>query len=482
MISRLRSWYNANKYEILKTALLGACFVFIVATFSILKPFKNPVFFTTVGKDWQPFTRWVEIPFLIICMIIYSKLVDKLRRYKILTIFLLAFAAINLVFAYFFMHPVYGLSNTVTSPYRILGWAFYFYLDQYQSFVIGAFWSFTHSISSPSSAEKQYGFVVAASKVAGVVTPLLGAQWLGQSENFNNTDSIGIMVIATSILLFLGALTILILKKKIPGYKLHGYEAAYQFEKTKSKLELVYDEKEELSIKKEIGFFKKTAHKVKHSLHGTWEGISLMISEPYVFGIFILVFGYEVTSSILDYRMNLLISLAKDNRVVDMSQYQLYYTAAFQGLGLLFALFGTTTLPKLLGLKKCLLIPPITIVGLAAALLIINPTLSLFFIIMVILRAINYGFNQPIREMLYIPTVKDIKYKSKAWIDSMGRSLSKLTGSTVNIVSKGPIAYPIIIVVAGICGLVANFVGNKYAKTIKSNDVIGSDLEKEALK
>ncbi|HBS48096.1 TPA: hypothetical protein DEO28_03365 [Candidatus Dependentiae bacterium] len=480
MLHKLKLWYQTNRYEILKTTLLSICYIFIIGTFSILKPLKNPIFFATVGKYWQPYIRWAEIPFLIISIVAYSKLVDSLRRYKILTMFLFSYAAINFVFAYFFMHPVYGLSNTVTSPCRILGWAFYFYLDQYQAFVVGAFWSFTNSISSPDSAKKGYGFLITGSNIAGVLTPLFGAHWLGQTENFNSTDSISMLIITTSIFLILGALTILLLKKKIPGYKLHGYEAAYQFEKAKSKEEHKQDIIEEHLIDKEICFAKKMYHKAKHFMRGSWEGISLMISEPYVFGIFIMVFGYELTSAVLDYRMNCLISLAKNNRVVDMTHFNFYYTAAFQGLGLLFALFGTTTLPKLLGVKRCLLIPPLVTIGLAVAALFINSSLILFFVIMVILRALNYGFNMPIREMLYIPTVKDIKYKSKAWIDSMGRSFSKLSGSTINIVSQGPIAYPIIITLALVWGFVAKMVGEKYKNTIDADEVIGSQLEKDA--
>ena len=57
------------------------------------------------------------------------------------------------------------------------------------------------------------------------------------------------------------------------------------------------------------------------------------------------------------------------------------------------------------------------------------PTAQMLLIILVVLRAANYGLNHPIREVLYIPTTKEIKFKCKAWSDAFGTRLAKGTSS-----------------------------------------------------
>jgi AAA family ATP:ADP antiporter len=101
---------------------------------------------------------------------------------------------------------------------------------------------------------------------------------------------------------------------------------------------------------------------------------------------------------------------------------------------------------------------------------------------MVILRALHYGFNSPIREILYIPTVKDIKFKSKAWIDSFGRTFSKSSGSTVNIltiVQQTVFGFSIetfaTFSITFVWFFISLLIGKKYNTTILNNDVIGTN-------
>ncbi len=474
MKSQLKSIFapllEANKYDRLKLLLLSGCYAMIIGSYSILKPIKNPVFFNIVGKEWQPFSRFFSIPFLILGILIYSKLVDRLRRYQVLIFFLSFYAITNLIFAYILQHPVYGLHNTNLSCWRFLGWTFYFYLDLYHGFVLSAFWAFTHSINSPEAAKKSYGIMVAFSKIGGIATPLLAAAWLRGHSNYL---SISILITVTTFLLSAAILMILQIKRKVPGYLLHGYEAAYQLEKERGKIAQKVEKKEkELLERKEINYSQYFFNKIKSNFNSVFGGIKLMIMEPYVFGIFLTVFSYEAISAMLDYQMNIMISVAKQNNVVSMSSFILYYTATFQGLGLILALFGTAFLLKHLDVKICLLVMPIATILLAGGLMLF-PSLTTIFIVMVILRALQYGFNYPTREILYIPTVKDIKFKSKAWIDSFGRGFSKLSGSTCNIFFQTTGSFNVTLILSSMWIFVAMLVGKKYTQTVAANEVIG---------
>jgi len=424
----------------------------IVGAYSILKPLKNPVFFGVVGKYYQPYTRFLSIPFLIFGMMFYSMLVDRMRRYQVLSFFTSAYAIIMFAFAYRLYHPVWGLSNTATDKYRVIGWFFYLALDFYQGFVLGSFWAFSNSISTPNSAKRNYGFLVACSKVAGIITPTISGIFLSRAGN-SDIGTMCILIATSGALLSLATFFVLYLKKAIPGHYLHGYEAVYKLEKSKEK---------------------KSKEKT-----GVLEGIRLMATHSYVFGIFILVFCVEAMSAILEYNVNISISEAYNNSVSSMGTFWFAYTAAFQFLGLFFALFGVSFLLKHLDVRFCLTILPIATIGLMTT-LFFYPTLSVIVVALVVIRALHYGFNYPVQEILYIPTTKDIKFKAQAWIKSFGRTISKTSGATVNIFSQGGAPGTSIIIGSifslglGVVWLfTALGVGKKYIKTVKENEVIG---------
>ena len=50
---------------------------------------------------------------------------------------------------------------------------------------------------------------------------------------------------------------------------------------------------------------------------------------------------------------------------------------------------------------------------------------------MVVIKGVGYAVNNPTKEMTYIPTSKDAKFKSKGWIDTFGGRFSKAGGARV---------------------------------------------------
>lgn len=457
LVRRLsKSELQTEQDDALKLIILALTNFFIIGSYSILRSLKTSIFLGLVGKEYAPHTRIITILLLIPTMILYAKLVDRLKRYQLVYFFLGVYGILCIVFAYFLNHSVYGLHNTLTSPWRLLGWSFEIFMDLYQALIVGTFWSFVNSVSTPSFANGNYGFIVAAARVGGILTPFLSLLLL-EKARFNSWTSIPLLIIISAFLLLGAAFCIYYLTKKVSPGHLHGYQAAYDADK---KIERSSD--------------KPTV----------WEGIKLMLTEPYVLGIFAMVYGFEIINVIFDYQMQVLMSIEHNNEILAMSTFMLFYTGTFQTLSLLLALFGTSTLPKKIGIQKCLLIMPITVALLTFCLLSL-PKLSTIFIVCVIMRAVHYGFNQPIREILYIPTVKDIQFKSKAWIDSFGRSFSKTSGSVVNmatIASSVPYVALLIqssfsLVIAFIWAFAAFMVGKKYQTTIENNEVIGKNLK-----
>ncbi len=441
-----------ESYDKTKLIYLAATFFFIIGSYSILRSLKTSIFLGLVGKEYQPIAKILAIVIMFPVMFGYSKLVDRLKRHQLVYCFLGLYAIIGLISAYCIYDPTIGLRNTITSPYRIFGWLFEIFMDLYQAMIVSTFWGFVNTISTPRFASAHYGSIVAGSRVGGMLTTTLSLILLEYSS-LEGWHSIPLLILVASFFLAGAAFCIYKITTKVPHKYLHGYEAAYQAAK-------------------------KDAQTAQHP--GVLEGLKLMVTEPYVLGIFTLAYSFEIINIIFDYQMAVLMSIEKNNEILAMSSFMLMYTLTFQALSFVFALFGTAKLLKKIGIQKCLMIMPIGVIALTAGVLA-YPQLWTIFVLMVIMRSLHYGFNQPIREILFIPTVKDIQFKSKAWIDSFGRTLSKTSGSALNMLTiGGSTPYVWLLMqssfsfgISLVWIFVAFFVGKKYVQTITNNEVIG---------
>ena len=447
LVGRISRYLDIDTYDSLKIVFSAATFFCIIGSYSILRSLKTSIFLGFVGREYEPIAKMLAIIIAIPVMFLYAKIIDAFKRHHIVYCFLGFYVVLGLFFAYCFAHPTYGIANTQTSPTRIVGWMFEIAMDLFQALIVGTFWSFINSISTPSFASKGYGPIVAASRLGGILTPVLSLLML-ENSNLSHAFTIPFLTVVASLLLVGAMFCIYHIKYSVPEKYLLGYETT-------------------------------TSHDDPKGTPGIFEGLRLMLTEPYVLGIFGLVFSYEVINIIFDYQMHVLMSIETNNQVGAMSSFMMLYTGTFQALSLLFALFGTSKLLRTFGVKRCLLFMPILVIGLAL-LPVFYPKLLTIFFVMVVLRAFNYGFNHPLRVILFIPTIKDIQFKSKAWIESFGRTLSKSTGSSLNYVAIKFSPYVCLlmesafsITLAVVWLMVAIAIGKQYVKTIASSSVIG---------
>jgi len=474
----LKGLFNIDKQDRVKTFLLTAAFFLVIASYTLVKELKDSIFIEIVGKDYFATAKIVSMFVLIPAILLYAYLVDNMRRYKLLCAYSIAYGIFGLLFAYFLGDSSIGIANTVASKYRIIGWLFYFFIEGYSPFVVSLFWAFANSVNSPKSASKSYAFMVAGSKLGGTLSA--GMAWylfscsIPSVMNLSHTAKHQIILTISASLLLLVPILIYFLIKKVPGRYLHGYEAAYKVEKSKAK-----DSKlEEKSI------IKKESSKSKKPKPGLFQGLYLLIKYPYVMGIFGMIFFYEIVNVILSYHR---IMLAKDfsSNISGLSCILFEQIFWVHLVGFMISFFGTNALLRIFGERKTLLFIP-----LASGVLIFGfiymRSLSFAIVVFTCLRAINYAISYPVRESLYVPTVKDIKFKSKAWIDAFGTKFAKTIGGFSNVlfnfVMANGSAIMLFWVQISIFGtivaawtLTAYLLGVKFNKVIAKNQVIGAD-------
>lgn len=413
IVEKLSNMWGIKKEFILKVSYLTLTFLFMSACLVIWRPLKLAVFSKMVGAYLVPDAKLYSLCILIPLILLYSKLVDWLRRHQLLYCFMLFHGLGGIIFALLLAHPVYGLANTEVSSSRLTGWAFYFFMESFDAFFATVFWSFADSINNPKDAKNYYGIFVSGSKVGGILAAGFLYLTLSKSSEMQQLFLLPGALFIGSCMLLIAALCIYFLVKQVSDNYMHGYEIAYQHEKHKE----------------------REHHSFWQSIKGSTDGLFLIIKNPYVLGIFSLVLFYEIMIVMIEYRVAVNAD-ASHTTVGGLTAFYALYYLIMNVIGLIVSLFGTTPLLRFFGIRTSLFAFPLMCLGLLLVTLIF-PTEGLIFALYVGLRAFNYALNHPTREVLYIPTVKDIKFKAKTWTDAFGSRIAKSCGSIINVSFKG---------------------------------------------
>lgn len=452
--------FESNKYEKLKVVFLSLVFFAIIAGYTLAKELKDSIFIAVVGKDFVPIAKLISLIVLVPAILFYSRLVDKVNRYQLLGYYSAFFGIVGLLFTFFIGHPTIGIANTNASAARLFGWLFYFFVEGYSPFVVSVFWAFANSVTSPEEGKRNYGFMVSVSKFGGALSAGCAWKLFEYSEGFKDTLSgVGLhqaVLGVSSLMLVTVPFILILLTRKIPSKYLHGYEAAYQLEKQQS-----------------------AESKQENKRDGMFAGLYMLLQYPYVLGIFGMVFFYEIVTTIIGF-LRLTIGHAHASDISGLSAFLFKTVFITHVVGTLISFFGTSALLTRLGERICLLLIPV-LSGIMLLYFMLDGSPMALIHIYAALKAINYGFSWPVRESLYIPTVKDIKFKSKSWIDAFGSKIARAGGSTFNsfVALLGPSMFLpahafLFATVVGVWFLTAFFVGRRFEQAIENNEVIGA--------
>ena len=376
---------------------------------------------------------------------------------------------------FFIGHPTIGIANTDQSPYRLFGWFFYFIVEGFTPFVVSVFWSFVNSITKQKEARSNYGFLVGGSKIGGIVSAgfswaLLGSTALPIIGKFSGVAKHQLILFFVTGFLSAIPFVVRFLMRNVAGHHLHGCEAVYKVEKKRKK-----------EGKANTGVF---------------AGLKMFIKYPYVLGIFGMVFFYEILATVLSF-LRLHVAELGASSVSDFSSFLFKWVFVMQVIGLVFSVVGTTAIMKRFSQKVSLLLIPL-FMALGSILFFggyylffsgFHKSLFMINVIMIgyaITKTTHYAFSYPVREQLYIPTLKEIKFKSKAWIDAFGQKFAKTSGSTVNMVAASlssalflPFLSGFFAVCIGLWFVVALLLGIRYERAVSANEVIGVNGDNE---
>jgi len=459
LLKRMGLTLDLNKRDLFKIFLLSLAFFCVIGAYTILKELKDILFTQFVGSGAMGDVKFISMFMLIPATLLYAKLVDSMSRFKLLCLYSGIYGIVGLIIAYYLADPTIGLPNTVASYDRWFGWFIYLFYEGAVPFVVSLFWSFSNSVTSPETAKKGYPLMIAGSKLGGMCTA--GLAWMlltptgiigniGLSDVFIHQLLLGL----ASIMLCTAPIIVYWLLKLGNEQNLHGYEAVYKVEK-----------KEEEDGTDQTGM-----------LSGLW----IMFQQPYILAIFAMIFFYEMLNVVISVQRLVILKSAAES-FSDFSGAMFEQRFIIHFIGFFVSFFGTRVLLKMLGERACLLLNPIFI-GILLIYFMMAYDKQAVLIVYTGLGVLNYAFASPLRESLYIPTVKDIKYKSKSWIDSFGMKISKTCSSafikSAKNVMPGTMMFNVVYIsffstVIALWILVAWWLGRRYCKAIENNEVIG---------
>lgn len=444
-------WGDLSKKELKKFSMLSCIITLILGNYWMLRVLKNPIFNDLVGMEYQPYAKMFSIVVVALIILIYSKLIDLFDKKTLFDIICAFYGIILFFICVVTLYPENFLISSSSKifpmiswiPGKLIGWISYFTFESYSLLMI-LFWSFVASITKPESAKKGYAMIITCTQVGTISGPALVTHYATK--------------IGSPLLVGLGAILVLLVPLLVRLY-------------------MVVIPKEDIPA-----IATADANTAKT---GFFAGVKLIVTNPYVMGILVVSTIYEIIATILEFQMNMIAKEVFTSRDA-FAAFTGKYGMSINSLAMVFALLGTSFFMRRFGLRFCLLAYPVAIGVVLLILLGFNfigashvETMWALFGSMVAVKGFSYALNNPTKEVMYIPTTKDIRFKAKGWIESFGGRTAKGTGAVVtsafakNLPELLLCGTLISLGVVGVWIFVANLLGKKFNKLQASNTIIG---------
>jgi AAA family ATP:ADP antiporter len=429
-------WGDLTASEAKRFGLLSLALMFTIGPYWMLRGVREAIFIDFVGVRWQPWGKILSFLLIIPIVLLYSKLVDYVRKEKLFYVIYPIYISAFSIFAFFVAYPEYS-PQIQSIPGNIVGWFSYVVFESFGIFAAALFWSFVATQTTTDLAKRGYGMIISITQIGTILGTFFVSQY---------SQKLGLPTI-----IMISAAGIAIVPFIIRLFVMHHSDKR----------------------KERPGFFRTTKQKT-----GFFEGLRLLIREPYLLGVFVISTGYEIVGAMLEFQMNIFAHEIYPTKEL-FTEFYARYGMYTNGLTLLFALFGTSFFLRKFGLRICLLLFPVA-TGIIICSNRLFSVLPVVFVSMVVLKGLSYALNNPAKEILYIPATRDVKFKAKSWIDVFGIKSMKVSGAGLNAIFRHlppvqTIAYttPILLCLVVGWAFVARLVSVKHHNLVEKNKIIG---------
>jgi ATP:ADP antiporter, AAA family len=349
---------------------LGFIFFFVVlAGYYVIRPVRDNIGATQFENLWWMFT--VVLVTMIGANALFSMIVARMSRRRFIPIAYRFFILNLLIFFVLmqFMPP---------GKQRWVDGCFFVWVSVFNLFATAVFWGFMTDIFTSEQGKRLFGFIAVGGSLGGILGPII-------TTSLVHHVSTGVLLLICAGMLEIAAQSV----RFFPSdFRRHDSKSA-----------------EDENAEKPIG-------------GKFWDGVTNICKSPYLFGLFLFILLYTLTSTWAYFQQA---ELTKTG-FVDRAARTAFFARldlSVNTLTLLLQIFLTGRLMKFLGVTVTLLFMPVlSLFGFAA--MGLAPVLTVLAVFQVARRASTFAFMRPAREVLFTVLRREDKYKAKSFIDTFG--------------------------------------------------------------
>jgi AAA family ATP:ADP antiporter len=349
---------------------LGFIFFFVVlAGYYVIRPVRDNIGANFSENLWWMFT--VVLVTMIVANALFSAIVARMSRRRFIPIAYRFFAA-NLVIFFVLMQFV---------PRGKQPWidgCFFVWVSVFNLFATAVFWGFMTDLFTSEQGKRLFGFIAVGGSLGGILGPII--------------TTVLVRRVSTGVLLLICAAML-----EIAAQIVRFFPSEFRRHDSQSG--------EQAGAEKPIG-------------GKFWDGVTHICKSPYLFGLFVFILLYTLTSTWADFQQAELTKagfLDKAARTAFFAKLDL----SVNTLTLVLQIFATGRLMKFFGVTVTLLFMPVlSLFGFAA--MGVAPVLTVLAVFQVARRASTFAFIRPAREVLFTVLRREDKYKAKSFIDTFG--------------------------------------------------------------
>jgi ATP:ADP antiporter, AAA family len=441
------------------TALLLTLNIFLIlAAYYIIKPLREALILSDEGAEVKSYAAAGQAIMLLGLVPAYGLLADRLPRRGLL----------NAVTAFFVLCLVafYGLTKANVP----VGVVFFLWVGIFSLMIVAQFWSFANDLYTKEQGERLFVIVAFGMSLGAVMGSVLAAQIIplvGVSEAL--LVAAGLLIAGTAV------------SNLVDARERTRHETHLPPHMTTAEIPAATGEYQIQAMVE--------AHKLTVSLPGTGPvsrrgTFRLVFGSRYLLLIALLMLIVNWVNTTGEYILGRTVAGAAEAAVASGTAGGLavpeyigrFYSEFFlivNVIGLLVQLFVVSRVLKYFGVKVAVLVLPlIALTG--YTILAFTPILALVRAVKIAENATDYSIQNTVRNVLFLPTSRDEKYKAKQAIDSFfwraGDVMSAvLVYVGVTLLGFGTTSFARVnLVLAGVWLLLAVAVGREYARKSKA--------------
>lgn len=378
----VRSFVDIRKGEFEPALLFFLFWFFVIVVFQALRPLKKGLFVEHLGADIELYAKLANIGVAMLAVVVFTALYNRFGSRRLIPTLCGIFAIALLGFA--------GALSGGGAPAPSVNWAFYLFGDAWSTVWVTTFWAYLTELTRSEQSKRLYGLIGTGGVIGGLMANFTVWQYIENS-------GIGVLLAAAAMVTVVVAVIVLRLEMiaRRPGAAIQrlGRDTANTADE-----------------------------KAAQNVNPVFDGARLVIASKYLLAIAMITFLYEINSQILDYQYS---TAAEALQGAGGTQAFFGRVGTIVGIiSVVTQLFLVSFIVRRFGITAALLVLPAAM-AVASGIYFVTPILTTAALLTISDNSFNYSIYQTAREMLYVPTSDDVKYKARAFINMLVQRVGK---------------------------------------------------------